>query len=71
MFGHELIQPSMSPVLTVVLSSEDLRCNVVGCSTESTSSVTWSDPLLKEGEGKEQKEKEEEKATGASSGCRD
>lgn len=32
--------------LTVVFSSEDLRCNVVGCPTEGTSGITWSDSLL-------------------------
>lgn len=43
---YALISLSLTPVLTVVFSSEDLRCNVVGCSTESTGGITWSDPLL-------------------------
>jgi len=47
------VQPS--PALTVVLSSEDLGCNVVWCSTEGTRGVTWSDPLLREGGGGRQK----------------
>lgn len=33
-------------LLTIVFSSEDLRCNVVGCSTKSTGSIAWSDALL-------------------------
>lgn len=37
---------SCCSVLTVVLSSEDLRGDVVGCSTEGAGGVPWSDPLL-------------------------
>lgn len=40
------MKATVSPVLTVVLSSQDLWCYVVGRSTESTGGVTWSDPLL-------------------------
>lgn len=41
------MSPIMTPALTVVFSSEDLWCYVVGRSTESTGGVTWSDPLLR------------------------
>lgn len=34
------------PILTIVLSSEDLGCNVVGCPAERAGGVTRSDALL-------------------------
>lgn len=42
-------------LLTIVFSSEDLWCNVIGSSTEGAGGVTWSDPLLS---GKVKGEKE-------------
>lgn len=37
----------VSVLLTVVFSSKNLRCNVVGCSTKGTRGVTRSDSLLR------------------------
>ncbi len=34
------------PQLTIVLSSQNLRCNVVGCATEGGSGVPRSQPLF-------------------------
>lgn len=48
------------PVLTVVLSSENFWCNVVGSSTEGTGGVTGSDPLLNSEGVREEEEEEEE-----------
>lgn len=65
---NALIEPRMAPVLTVVFTSEDLRRNVVGCSTESTGGITWSDPLLS---GRRTTRKGKKCKSNPNSGCMD